>query len=186
MCGNEAKISSKGIKDLYKMSNPITLKAGKHTIAASNDIKYLPTVFICGDFSYEAENDKICKITLERRKSRYKPGEKLYSYGKIELVTNIKIPQGVKKVQLQGACLYTKLYIDDVMVDEKITAPYEFDIDSSVWDKKINLKIEQYSSIGPIFGNVDYWDKTAEKVGWRGTPSPTPKTFGFESLYFLF
>jgi hypothetical protein len=72
------------------------------------------------------------------------------------------------------------------MVDEKITAPYEFDIDSSVWDKKINLKIEQYSSIGPIFGNVDYWDKTTEKVGWRGTPSPTPKTFGFESLYFLF
>ena len=185
-CGNEAKILSKGIKDLYKMSNPITLKAGKHTIAASNDIKYLPTVFICGDFSYEAENDKICKITLERRKSRYKPGEKLYSYGKIELVTNIKIPKGVKKVQLQGACFYTKLYIDDVMVDEKITAPYEFDIDSSVWNKKINLKIEQYSSIGPIFGNIDYWDKTAEKVGWRGTPSPTPKTFGFESIYFLF
>ncbi|MBQ8145958.1 MAG: hypothetical protein IJ039_04170 [Clostridia bacterium] len=185
-CQNQARMLPNGMQSLYKMSDPITLKAGVNVITASNDIKYLPTVLLCGAFSYQLKSDKICKITLEKRKNRHSPGEKLYDYGKIQLSARVKIPKGAKQIKLQGTDLYTKVYIDDALIGEKISSPYVFNLDSSLWNKEVTLKIEQHSSMGAIFGDIEYWDKNVEKSGWRGTPSPSPHPFGIETLYWIF
>lgn len=186
LCKNNAEALPNGMQNLYKASSNITLKAGKHIISATNDFKYLPTTLICGDFSYKTESDKLCKITLEKRKNRYVSGEKLYDYGKIQLSARVRIPKGAVQIYLQGTDLYTKVYIDNILVGEKISSPYTFDIDSSLWNKEVTLKIEQYSSIGPIFGDTDYWDKSVEKASWRGTPSTASHPFGFDAIYWIF
>ena len=96
------------------------------------------------------------------------------------------MPNGVTGLELSGAEAYSLVYADDKLLGEKITSPYTFSIDNSLWNKSITLRIVQYSSISPIFGDVDYWDKKTEWVGWRGTPSPRRHSFGFKKLYWRF
>ncbi len=185
-CEKKADILSKGMIELYKMSSPIILKAGKNVIRALNDIKYLPCVFVCGEFSYQVQSGKICKITLKERKNRYVSGEKLYDYGKIELSARVKIPNGAKQIQLQGTDLYTKVYMNDTLLGKKISSPYVYTIDSSLWNKDVTLKIVQCSSMGAIFGDIAYWDKNVERASWRGTPATSSHPFGFDSIYWIF
>ena len=185
-CHNDSSILSDGMKNLYKISHTVSLKAGKHIIKAKKDFKYLPSVFIIGDFSYSIENSDICAVNLSKRVNKYCCGDFIYDYGKIELLTTITIPQGAKFIELEGTQLYTLAYCDNILLGEKIASPYIFEIDKDLWGKSVELKIVQYTSMGNIFGDVAFWDKVSLKSQWRGTPSTHKSNFGFDRINFIY
>lgn len=73
-----------------------------------------------------------------------------------------------------------------LFIGEKIVAPYIYEIDKSWWNKKIRMKLIQHSSMGSIFGNVDFWDEKSESVQWKGTPSTGKTLFGFEQINWIY
>ena len=72
------------------------------------------------------------------------------------------------------------------MLGEKIATPFVYNVDSSHWEKELELKIVQRTSMAPIFGDTDYWDKNVEACGWRGTPSTCLHSLGFKKLFWNF
>lgn len=179
-------ILSAGMRNLYNTSEKFTLKNNMNIIKSQNDCKYLPSVFIIGDFSANTESKDICRINLTPRRKVYVPGEKFCDFGKIGFCTNIRVPFGVKAVTFKGTKLYSRLYIDDILIGEKICSPYTYMVDESLWDKTVTLKIVQYSSMAPIFGDVGFYEKTSENVKWKGTPSTNETILGFDEVNWLF
>ncbi|MBO5262149.1 MAG: hypothetical protein J6B45_03795 [Clostridia bacterium] len=176
-------ILSDGMKKLYKMSGDVWIKQGNHTLSCKKDYKYLPSVFLLGDFACSVENNK---LYIGNRQSSYTVGEKIYDYGKVELISKVKIPKGAAAIELCGTELYTKVYLDGALIDEKIASPYIFKISSDLWGKTVELKIVQFTNISPIFGNIKYWEENAQDIGWRGTPIPHPQHIGFDKACWCF
>ncbi|MBQ8392530.1 MAG: hypothetical protein IJX51_02045 [Clostridia bacterium] len=181
-----ADILSDGIRELYCMSDKIMLPIGESQLISCNDFKYMPSVFIIGDFSCEIHNSDRCDITLTHREKSYTAGKKIYDYGKIEFVSSVTVPDGVKGIEIVGIELYTCIYADEVSIGEKAFSPYIYEINSELWNKEVEIRVVQYSSIGPIFGDVDYWDKCSKHSQWRGTPSTQKTYFGFDKINWIY
>ena len=185
-CQRDADDLPFGMRNLYKHSDKRLLKSGTNTISTSEDLKYLPSVLISGDFCCRTVSGDVCRIDLSPRKAEYTCGDKIYDYGVVELTTELVIPNDASKLEISGTDLVTEVYIDNSFVGVKAFAPYEFEIPRGVTGKNIEMKIVQYSSIAPIFGDVAFWDKTVESCGWRGTPPTENKYFGFSNIIIKF
>ena len=175
-----------GLKDLYKSSGETVLKKGVHTALVNNDLKYLPSLLLVGDFEAKAESGQVCRLTLSPRRSTYSVGERIYGYGSVELLASIAVPKGAKSLEISGTELVTEAFVDGEPLGVRAFSPYAFSIPSHLWGKEVSLKIVQYSSIAPMFGDVDFWDKNVKECGWRHTPSTENKPFGFSKICFNF
>ncbi len=189
-CLNNEEISTddctllpRGMKKLYTQSKSINLASGTYTVSSKNDFKYMPSVLIAGDFSAYVHKDG---ITLDKRNVAYRSGEAIYDYGKITFHSTVFVPQGAYGIEIEDTTQYTKVYLNDTLLGEKCTSPYVFELDKKLQGTRARLKIEQYSSIGPIFADVDYWDKNVINSQWRGTPSTTKEQFGFGKISWIF
>ncbi|MBQ2809769.1 MAG: hypothetical protein IJF11_02630 [Clostridia bacterium] len=176
----------KGICEHYNITKVQSIKTKKTIIECQNDLKYMPSVMVVGDFSANIINGETCGVNLTKRKRAYNVGEKIADFGKVEFLARVRVPQGAVGIELLGTKLYTVLYLEGSLTGEKITAPYIFDIEKELWGEEIELKIVQFSSIGPIFGDVDYWDKNAKRSQWRGTPSSGETYFGFDEINWIY
>ena len=179
-----ASVLPKGMGEFYKASLPYVLKKGVNTLTADNDFKYMPSVILVGDFSYEITPSDPYELTLLPRKTECEENEYISDYGEIELSTEIQIPENATQIELLGTTLLTKVHLGGKMIGERAFAPYVYEIPKELCGKATSLKIVQYSSIAPIFGNVAYWDKTVTLCGWRGTPSPDQAPFGVSKILF--
>lgn len=176
----------KGICEHYSITKEQSIKLDKIIIECQNDLKYMPSAMVIGDFSADIINGEACGVKLTKRKRAYNVGEKIADFGKIEFLARVRVPQGVTGIELLGTKLYTVLYFEGELSGEKITTPYIFNVEKELWGKEIELKIVQFSSIGPIFGDVDYWDKNAKCSQWRGTPSSGETHFGFDEINWIY
>ena len=147
-------------------------------------MKYLPSVFIIGDFLCESVSADTCAVILKKRADIYACADKLFDYGSVEFIADIDVPNNAEKIEICGTDLLTEVYINDTPLGKKAFSPYIFDIPSNISGTKIALKIVQYSSIAPIFADVDFWDKNVKECAWRGTPSTTKRSFGFSHISF--
>lgn len=181
-CSEPARALPAGMRTLYDISKPVTLKKGVNMIRAECDYKYLPSVFVLGDFSCRPESGEICRVLLRDRKSEWRAGEFFSDYGKVEFTAELSVPDCACGIELKGTDLYTRIDINGLMLGEKICAPYLYELDPAYKGKTVTVKITQYSSIAPIFGDTDYIDKVSEKVQWRGTPSTRKTLFGFQEI----
>ena len=175
-----------GICEHYSITKAQSIKSEKIIIECEKDLKYMPSAMVIGDFSVNIINGEACGVKLDERKRIYNIGEKFGDFGKIEFLARVRVPQGAKAIELLGTKLYTILYLEGNLTGEKITAPYIFNIEKELWGKEIEVKIVQFSSIGPIFGDVDYWDKNANQSQWRGTPSTKKTLFGFDEINWIY
>ena len=141
---------------------------------------------LIGDFSANIVNGEACGVNLTKRKIAYNVGEKIADFGKVEFLARVRVPQGAVGIELLGTKLYTVLYLGEYLSGEKISAPYIFNIKKELWGEETELKIAQYSSIGPVFGDIDYWDKNAKRSQWRGTPSTGKTLFGFDEINWVY
>lgn len=186
ICENDASNLSSGFRNLYKTSDRTVLKKGVNTVRTTHDYKFLPNVFVLGNFAVELINSDICTVDLLPRKRSFTSGELFSDFGEIELSAEVCVPYGVKALELEGAALYTTLYIDGQCAGEKIFSPYVYEIDRSLWGKRVNLKIVQCSSMGSVFGDIGYYDKDFTSEIWESIP-PTGKTlFGFTNMNWIF
>ena len=185
-CANGGAALSRGLRNLYSASDKMMLKKGTYTVTAGKDFKYLPSVFVVGDFSAETENGDVCKIKLHPQKTTFLAGDELSYYGKVELTATVIVPQCANAIELKGAKLYTRLYADGVLIDEKIASPYVFHMGDELRGKQIRLCFEQYSSIAPAFGDVKYQHEHTETVQWKEPPAPEKTLFGFEEINWIF
>lgn len=176
----------KGICEHYSITKEQSIKLDKIIIECQNDLKYMPSAMVIGDFSADIINGEACGVKLTKRKRAYNVGEKIADFGKIEFLARVRVPQGVTGIELLGTKLYTVLYFEGELSGEKITTPYIFNVEKELWGKEIELKIVLFSSIGPIFGDVDYWDKNAKRSQWRGTPSSGETHFGFDEINWIY
>ncbi|MBQ4510020.1 MAG: hypothetical protein II984_04790 [Clostridia bacterium] len=185
LCNKKSDTLPRGMRNFYNYSDKYTLKQYYNEICGQKDFKYMPSIFLIGDFAYEIKSGDECALRLRKRKKEYKCGERILDFGKIEFSANTYIPAMCNAIEICGTDLLTEVYIDGALIDKKAFSPYVYDLKCNFQDKSVKIKIVQYSSIAPIFGDVDYWDKNVKECGWRGTPSPSNSGFGFDKIKFL-
>ena len=186
ICKNNADILPTGFRKSYSVSDKYVLKKGKNVIKTENDCKFLPNVFLIGDFSAETVSGEICTVKLSKRIKSIIDGGTFSDFGKVEFSAKLYIPEGVTALRINQTNLYTTVYMDDMCIGKKIFSPYVYNVDKTLWGKTVDLKIVQYSSLGPIFGDIEYYDKNSASVSWKEIP-PTEKTlFGFSSIEMIF
>ena len=180
---NNCKLST-GFKNLYSTSDKVLLKKGTYILESDDDIKYMPSAFIIGDFSVSLKSDDICGLVLAKREKEANAGDSFADFGTVEFTAKVKVPENAKAIELKGTDLYTSLHINGRLVDEKIYYPYIFDIDSSMRNKTVDIKIVQHSSMAPIFGDLKYFDKVLiNRENGTHSVQPDYKTmFGFEKI----
>lgn len=174
-----------GMQNLYKVSSPMTLGGGSHVIKSGNDFKYMPSVLVMGDFDVECISGEACEVKLSKRKTTLDVGDYVNGFGKTELSQKVFVPEEARFLELKGTTLYTCVSINGKMVGEKICSPYIYEIDREFCGKLVDLKIVQYSSLGPVFGDVEYWDNNSQKVSWKGIASPKKAKFGVTEAEWL-
>lgn len=180
-----SELLTTGLRKLYSVSDEICISEGTHTLTSDNDLKYLPSVFIIGDFAQKSIGGEICKTELSSRKNTYTVGEYFQSYGKVEFICETEIPMESSAIILSGTNLLTDIYINDEFIDSKCFGDYNYVISDRFKEKKVLLKIVQYSSIGPIFGDDEYYSKNSEAVLWKNAPYITRTDFGFSDIKFI-
>ena len=79
-CTSEPSCLPKGMQKLYKISNQIVLNKGESVVESKNDYKYMPSVFVVGDFCSEQINKEINRSKKERNSSLFKTGRKEPGY----------------------------------------------------------------------------------------------------------
>lgn len=173
----------RGMQGLYS-SATVSLQGSEHSISAGNDLKYLPSVFVCGDFCMDHKSGDVSRLIINERKKEAHIGDKIFDFGTVSFKAEIDIPSNAQALRLTASPLVTTLLINGEEIGTKICPPYEFDI-KQYCKKRVCVEIRQTSSIGPIFGDVSYYDEHAENIKWRGTPSPSRIPFGIFKMEFL-
>jgi hypothetical protein len=126
----------------------------------------------------------VSRLILSERKKEADIGDEIFDFGTVSFKAEVDIPKNARALRLTVSALVTELLINGKEVGTKICPPYEFDI-KQYCGKRVCVEIRQTSSIGPIFGDVSYYDEHAENIKWRGTPSPSRIPFGIFKMEFL-
>ena len=177
---------SPGFRPLYTVTAPMTLGAGDYVFSGGNDLKYLPTMILLGDFSARCEEGDVPTVVLEKRKTVYRVGECVSDYGKAVFSAEVTMPAGAVALEIGGTALYTEAYLDGAPIGACIHAPYRFSFEAAQAERTCTLSLVQYSGMAPLFGDVDYFETHGTRAQWRGIPAPEETPFGFSSLYFVF
>ena len=135
-----------GFRELYAATSPFRLEAGEHTLKMIGDFPeypYLPCVFLAGDFADHGD-------TL----SEYaRDGAGLENYiGKLIQTGEVGIPRDAARLRLETDELYTVLYLDGKKMPERLFAPFVWEIPGELAGKTVSMRIERYTSCGPMFG----------------------------------
>lgn len=175
----------RGMRSLYGVSDVVTLKKGTHTLGSEQDIKYLPSVLMLGDFAAEIVSDDICGVKLLPRKRQAEVGEHFSDFGEVVFQADVCVPADARALELVGTKLYTRVLLNGEPLGERIYAPYIFSVDEKFCGQTAELTVVQASSQAPIFGDVGYFDQMSEDVKWRGTPAPEQTLFGFSAINWI-
>ena len=172
-----------GMQTLYGTTMSIRLTPGEHSLTAGQDLKYLPTVLLLGDFAADIHSGPLCSLTLKDQIHPYTLGSFFGHFGAVTFTAWVTVPVGATALELQGCDLYTEVRLDDREIGKAICPPWHFPISRALQGKTVQLELTQYGTLGPIFGDVDYYDKTSGAVAWRGTPTPKGEPFGFTAAF---
>ena len=179
-----ADVLPDGMKKLYRTSDSVALNRGRHVVTAESDFKYLPAVLVSSDASLRYESGEVSKLTVSDRVKRCRTGDRIYDFGKVCFKARIYIPDGASILRINASPLVISLSINGTTSGTKTYPPYDFDV-TSYAGSFVDLEIEETSSIGPIFGDTDYFDTHSEFVKWRGTPATSLIPFGISGLQIL-
>ncbi len=183
---NNASLST-GFRNLYATSDKLLLKKGTYILESEEDIKYMPSIFVIGDFSVTLKSDDICGMILKKRKKYANTGEEFVDFGTVEFTAKVAVPENAKAIEIEGTDLFTSMYINGNLIGEKICYPYFFDLDSTLCNKTVDIKIVQHSSIAPIFGDLKYYDEVLiNRESGTHSVQPNYKTmFGFNEFNWI-
>ena len=143
-----------GMQKLYDTTSPICLTPGEHSLTAGQDLKYLPTVLLLGDFAADISSGPLCSLTLKDQIRAYTPGSFFSHFGAVTFTARVMVPAGATALELQGCDLYTEVRLDDRENGKAICASWRFPVSRALQGKTVQLEIIQYGTLGPLFGDV--------------------------------
>ena len=139
-----------GFRELYLGTPSFRLGPGEHTISMKEDLPdypFLPSAFLAGNFADFGE-------TLA---PYAQDGAGLENYtGKIIQTGWAEIPCGAAKLRFETDGLYTELYLDGEKMPERLYAPFVWRIPERFAGKTVSIRIERFSSCGPMFGEITF------------------------------
>ena len=134
----------------YRCSEKIKISAGKHKIellSGGPEKRYLPICWLYGDFSTEENH-----IEPKGKADCY--------FGEGDYSAEIHIPNKNNIALLfKTNTIYSKVYIDDEHIADKVFTPQIVEIPKKFIGKKVKLTIKQFTSVAPLFGNVEALEK---------------------------
>ena len=160
-----------GFKALYLESEKFSLNAGTNILSLekeSHDYPYFPSAVICGNFG-EKENNVLDKLPELISIAEYRnQGLKDY-FGIISF--NKKMETGkYKYLSMDTNGLVTELFINGESIGKKTWAPFRWKIPQNYRNKKIDMEIKIWTSVGPLFGDYprklfkgDFFEKFAPR-----------------------
>ena len=142
----QSDILPEGFRGLYAATQPFHLEPGEYTLKIKEDVfdyPYFPSVFLAGNFSVSGNTF-----------SQYSnDGAGIENYaGKIIQIGEVEIPCEAKRIRLETDELYTVLYLNDKKISERLWAPFVWEIPQDLAGKVVSIRIERYTSCGPMFG----------------------------------
>ncbi len=147
-----------GMRGLYLESAPLALAAGEHTVTVSAPAynePYLPAVFVTGDFSSD-ETDRLGPAVTTVGCGSLRGVCPQFS-GKITFSTLLTVPQTDEPVFLNFNSFgnYTRVYFDGEPAGEAFVKPYLFAVPDRLRGRGTRVTIEQFTTIGPLYGRAD-------------------------------
>ena len=126
---------------------------------------FLPSAFLAGNFA--DFGDTLTEYAED--------GAGLENYqGKIIQTGWAEIPGGASKLRFETDGLYTELYLDGEKMPERLYAPFVWRIPERFAGKTVQVRIERYSSCGPMFGEITF--PVVRPGGWTAADRrPTGK-----------
>lgn len=147
-----------GLYTLYKTSETVSLKRGKHCITLTSEAKdypYLPLAFLCGDFA--AAPGHILGTAPKSAKIGSLLNKGLLNYvGTITLSAAVEVPmhKGDLFLSLDTNQLYTEVRFDGVSIGRRAWAPFVWKIPDEFKGRKKTLEILEHTSVGALFDDV--------------------------------
>lgn len=135
-----------GFRELYGETLPFDLPAGEHRLelaAPCKDYPYLPIAFLIGAFADNGDG--------VRRYSGNGIGLRNY-IGKLIQQGEVTIPVDATLVRLETDNLFTELFLDGESLGERAWAPFAWRIPERFAGRRVQLRLERYTSCGPMFG----------------------------------
>ena len=164
-----------GLSSLYRETAPVTLEAGIHTVRVSKPAQsepFLPSVFLSGCFAARVEDGMDVLYPLPAR----------VPFGRLDEGGNAVLPQYAGKVVLEAAVdipsdaealvpdvcgLYTRVSLNGVLLGGCLR-DFVYPIPPVFRGSNAVVKIEEFTSIAPIFGRRE--DVVAKGDGEAWTP----------------
>ena len=162
-----------GFAELYRQTAMRQFGPGEHTIRLINDCDeypYLPGVFLAGNMKLVNPDELSDKMPEFCYGSMMQHGLAQY-VGKITLTCTIKVPTAPNSVLcLNPLAHHVAIYLDDVLIGDKSWAPYEWSMPAHYHGKNVVLKVVLASSFGPMFGNLEAFDRITMNYVQRQIP----------------
>ena len=154
-----------GIGNLYRSTRSFTLLPGRHfvrqSIAAKSGV-FLPVAFLCGDFA--ADGDRLSRLPEKVGCGNLQNVLPQFA-GKLGLECMIDIPEGARYIEFYSSELFTRIYLNGVFAGESLSE-CRFEIPAQLSGRRVMLRIEQFTSIGPIFGRRGEAYEQGEGLNW--------------------
>lgn len=172
----KAEALTPGIENLYRSTGEFTLLPGKHVVRQSKAAKsgvYLPVAFVCGVFA--AEGDRLYK--LPEKVGCGDLGKVLPQFGgKITLECMLRIPADAEYIEFYSSELFTRIYLNGVFAGESL-AECRFEIPERLAGHETALRIEQFTTIAPVFGRRGEAYAPGEGLNWVNLDTYFPGTY---------
>lgn len=148
---------TKGLKELYGETEELLLLPGEHTVCVSEYVgaseNYLPCVFLCGAFS---ETDGALYAPIKTAQIGVNLSDRIGGFaGKLTYEFEFVPDKGVCVLDIDGFELCLKVFADGRYLGTQIAHPYRFELPESDGITPMRIRIEQFTTIGSIFGNRD-------------------------------
>lgn len=164
---NKCNQLKKGLNELYLSTDSFTIKKGYHKITLNTPSAseyYLPSCFICGEFAVD-KDQHLRKIPETVSCGRLDENILPQYAGSIIYEADVEMPSEKCSIRFDSSELYTQLYINEELLGGQ-WKDYCFGIPSEYLGKKAKIKIVQYTTIGPIFGNVSEFEEAKKAHRW--------------------
>ena len=156
-----------GFRQLYRATAPLSLGKGRHRISFNErdvDLRYLPSVYLAGDFAYDRARKELGPWNPHRRITTDVAADYVGTY---DIDFNVRIPSEAGT----ALCLGTNLACTEVLIDgeslgRKAWGPFEWKIPEEYLGGRHVVTVRISNSIMPMFGDVPALDDDQPYVDW--------------------
>lgn len=163
---NDCTTLPQGFRELYRETAPFELSAGEHVFEMAADFAdypYLPGVFLTGALA--SAGPVLSKYAGD--------GNGLENYvGRLIQRGEVRVPVDAVHLRMETDELYTEVFFDDESLGERAWAPFSWRIPERFAGRLVNVRVEKYTSCGPMFGTRCFEPETPGASSWLSDCRP--------------